>query len=118
MDKIMMEDEKLIQENANLAVISKLINSSLNKTVQDTITSMFGELKENDAILVAKKVPLICERIGVILKNQEDAKTALDKREDDHENRLRTLESRQMWWAGASMIVGAIGGYLLQHIIR
>lgn len=113
----MLEEERLLQENANLAVISKLINSSLNKTVQDTIIAMLGEMKENDAILVTNRIPLICERIATILKNQELAKISLDKKEDDHEVRLRSLEKNMWRSAGIASILGALGMWALDKFV-
>lgn len=103
-------DEVLLQENRNLQILQKSLSGALK--------DVFGEYTESQRFLDLKRIPLICKDISNINKNLEDIKSSIDTKDKDFEQRLRLVENRQMWWAGASIVVGTIGGYLLQHIIK
>lgn len=57
----------------------------------------------------------MAESSSVRLARIEEKLDALLEQRTDHESRLRKVEARQHWWAGAAAIIGMAFGYGSSH---
>lgn len=103
-------DEVLLQENRNLQILQKSLAGALK--------DVFGEYTESQRFLDLKRIPLICKDISGINKSLEDIKNSIDAKENDHENRIRSLEGKMAYYIGGAAVLGALGAWALTHFIR
>ena len=101
-------DEVLLQENRNLQILQRSLVGALKE--------VFGEQAESQRFIDTKRIPLICKDIQTILKNQEDVKNSLNKKEDDHEIRLRSLETFMNTLIGKMAMIG-VGSSIVVSLI-
>lgn len=132
-----LQDEVLLQENRNLQILQRSLSGALKE--------VFGEYTESQRFLDLKRVPLICKDVQNIVKNQEDEKKErekraqdtdkiledhrkelnkniedikgmIEKKEDDHENRLRALETFMNTLIGKMAIIGVASSIIVSLI--
>lgn len=85
-----------IQLKAEAATIAKELVEHAKETARQML------LNTN---LDISKIPLICERIGVIKDDISGIKDAMNTQSGDHEGRLRSVERNQWKMAGVVVVL-------------
>lgn len=100
------------QENKNLQILQESLAGALKE--------VFGEYTESQRFLDLKRIPLICKDISNIYKILEDIKKVVDNdnKDDDHEKRIRKMESKIAYYTGASGVLGALAMWALSHFVK
>ena len=76
--------------------------------IKQALQEWFSPNGENRKFFDATQIPRVCE-------NLEKLRIAMEKKNDDHENRVRSLE-RSMWRnAGIASVLGALAIWVLQR---
>jgi hypothetical protein len=102
------EEQKALELKSEAVQIAK----ELVDTAKETARQML--LNTN---LDISKIPLICDRIGTIKKDINEIKEIMEKREDDHESRLRAIEKNMWKWIGVLLIIPPIITILIAWLI-
>lgn len=82
------------------------------------ILDIYFNREDPPKFINVSRVPLICQDISTIKTSLETMQKSIDKREDDHENRLRKVEKNQSYIAGIGATIGAFGGWFIQKLLK
>jgi len=77
---------------------------------KQTLQEYFSPNGENRKFFDATQIPRVCDNI-------ESLRIAMEKKNDDHEERMRKLEANMWRNAGIASVLGALGMWALQRFI-
>ncbi len=107
--KPIIQDEVLMQENRNLQILQRSLAGALKE--------VFGEYSESQRFLDLKRIPLICKDISNINTSLTDIKGSIGTKENDHETRLRTLETFMNTLMGKITMVSIFSSIMVSFIM-